>query len=291
MNTIQLSSSGDFCMLIPVPRGSSVSCVVPNPLVPNVPVFQNNFIVQANYIKTPTFAQVTGQINPAAQGISPNDPGWFFDDSVAVSQNSRSTCLGYNHFVEIIEPSNNLFCIRCCLNPMDCRTSAANHDCLRDVPGNYPAPNPMIAASTINPNPLITSQWNPATNSWTLTGGNGVQAVVPQIVPQVGTQVGTSVIPQSIFSPSNQVVQQVPVVAQSVPVVQQVPVVAQSIPPAPAAPAPAPAAPAPAAAAAAAPAPATPSPAAPLVRTSDSTSSYEADSVLFTFLPILFSIL
>ncbi|KAF7316548.1 hypothetical protein MIND_00174100 [Mycena indigotica] len=77
---------------------------------------------------------VTGCINPTlVDRLNPGDDGGQYDSSGGDGGHGNpagSVCLGYNHYVEIVEPAGNRACIRCCNNPADCPTNKGPRETL-----------------------------------------------------------------------------------------------------------------------------------------------------------------
>ena len=67
---------------------------------------------------------MTGCINPdKLSRLLPTDVGGKYDSSYSNGGDGTpegSKCLGYKHYVEIVEPSSNRACIKCCDDPADC---------------------------------------------------------------------------------------------------------------------------------------------------------------------------
>lgn len=85
--------------------------------------------------------QLTGCIRPeTVDRLNPSDGGGQYDSSGGVGGDGNpagSKCDGYNHYVEIIEPSDKRFCIKCCDNPDDCPLTMDLSGCPAVVNGNY----------------------------------------------------------------------------------------------------------------------------------------------------------
>jgi len=86
-------------------------------------------------------AQLTGCINSASVSqLNPLDGGGQYDSSggdSGLGNPQYSVCLGYNHFVEIVEPAGPRACIRCCDDPADCVVTRDTEGCVAVIPGNY----------------------------------------------------------------------------------------------------------------------------------------------------------
>ncbi|KAI9235664.1 MAG: hypothetical protein BYD32DRAFT_370655 [Podila humilis] len=87
------------------------------------------------------YAQLTGCIRPETlDRINPNDAGGQYDSSGGAGGQGNpegSVCVGYNHYVELLEPAGPRLCIRCCDDPEDCPTDKDTQGCPVVIPGNY----------------------------------------------------------------------------------------------------------------------------------------------------------
>ncbi|KXN87224.1 hypothetical protein AN958_08614 [Leucoagaricus sp. SymC.cos] len=87
------------------------------------------------------FAQLTGCIQPEKLSrLNPDDGGGQYDSSGGAGGRGNpegSVCLGYNHYVELVEPSARRACIKCCDNPADCPTNKDTQGCPAVISGNY----------------------------------------------------------------------------------------------------------------------------------------------------------
>ncbi|KAF9370721.1 hypothetical protein CPB97_002526, partial [Podila verticillata] len=70
------------------------------------------------------FIQLTGCIRPETlDRLNSDDDGGQYDSSGGESGRGNpadSKCEGYNHYVEITEPADKRFCIKCCDSSEDC---------------------------------------------------------------------------------------------------------------------------------------------------------------------------
>ena len=70
---------------------------------------------------------MTGCIRPEKLSrLNPNDAGGQYDSSGGAGGTGNpqgSQCLGYNHYVELVEPAGPRACIKCCDDPRDCPTN------------------------------------------------------------------------------------------------------------------------------------------------------------------------
>jgi len=135
-----------FCSFLPKAPGGDIGasesdavpfCTVANP--PNAPgaqAFPAGFIKTAYFNSTDSYVQVTGKIDPAAYQLSPSDGGGQYDNQGEGSP-PGALCSGYTKFVNLIEPDNGNFCIRCCSNADECKTGESTAGCEAIVPGTY----------------------------------------------------------------------------------------------------------------------------------------------------------
>ncbi|KAH8810508.1 hypothetical protein DL96DRAFT_1561737 [Flagelloscypha sp. PMI_526] len=86
-------------------------------------------------------AQLTGCINAASvDRLNPRDGGGQYDSSGGAGGRGNpqgSACLGYNHYVELVEPSGSRACLKCCDDPADCPVNKDTAGCPAVIPGNY----------------------------------------------------------------------------------------------------------------------------------------------------------
>ncbi|KAK3845080.1 MAG: hypothetical protein J3R72DRAFT_436866 [Linnemannia gamsii] len=137
-------TSTDFCLFLP-PYFSSggiaanehraiAFCTKPL-FTPLAFEFPTDFIQTRHYVKNVArnYVQVTGRIKREKYCLKGSDQG---------GQNDKwhppgATCTGYNHFVELVEPNENIYCIRCCMSINDCPTDKDDQGCKVVIPGNY----------------------------------------------------------------------------------------------------------------------------------------------------------
>ncbi|CAO3607285.1 unnamed protein product [Mucor fragilis] len=136
---IQLKSDTAFCSFMPPHPGDNVGATENDgiPFCTNATlggqVFPKGFIKTAHFLNTSDYAQVTGTIDRTAYQLSSSDSGGQFDNLDI----KDVTCNGFKHFVNLIEPDANVFCIRCCENQSDCNLGISTYGCERVVPGDY----------------------------------------------------------------------------------------------------------------------------------------------------------
>ncbi|KAF7300955.1 Allergen protein [Mycena indigotica] len=87
------------------------------------------------------FAQLTGCIRPETlDRLNPNDGGGQYDSSGGDGGQGNprgSVCLGYKHYVELVEPDVRRACIKCCDDPSECPLDRDQSGCPAVIQGNY----------------------------------------------------------------------------------------------------------------------------------------------------------
>ncbi|KAJ7262951.1 hypothetical protein C8J57DRAFT_1719181 [Mycena rebaudengoi] len=87
------------------------------------------------------YAQLTGCIRPETLSrLNPSDSGGQYDSSGGaggLGNPKGSVCLGYKHYVELVEPAGPRACIKCCDDPADCPTNKDTQGCPAVISGNY----------------------------------------------------------------------------------------------------------------------------------------------------------
>nr|GAT46422.1 predicted protein [Mycena chlorophos] len=159
-NFVSVKSKTDFCMIMPKdahtnigdserPGGTTTYCS-PTATAHNSSTaqgtFSDAFWTRVEYESGvgrggQKFAQLTGCINPrTVDRLNPDDEGGQYDSSGGQRGTGNpvgSTCVGYKHYVEIVEPGGNRACIRCCNDAADCPTNKDTQGCPVVIPGNY----------------------------------------------------------------------------------------------------------------------------------------------------------
>ncbi|KAJ7923368.1 hypothetical protein B0H13DRAFT_2316561 [Mycena leptocephala] len=152
---VVLTSEKEFCMIMPRsdhtnigdskhPGGMASYCssathsskqkgTVPDNLWRNVEFKTGSGKNGEKYAQAP----VTGCIRVAQ--ISQLDADGYGGqyDSNGSGNPEGSKCKGYKHYIELIEPSDERGCVRCCNDPVDCPTTEDTQGCPNMIPGNY----------------------------------------------------------------------------------------------------------------------------------------------------------
>ncbi|GAA5799381.1 hypothetical protein HPULCUR_004795 [Helicostylum pulchrum] len=136
---ISVVSSNEFCMYLPPGPGLSVSltendavafCQTPTSYAKVFPV---GFIQSAHYVRTSSYAQVTGRMKSSLYDIQVEDGGGQYDHKNL----PKGTCNGMKYWVNVLEPDNDIYCIRCCQSKGDCNIGISTYGCEHIIPGNY----------------------------------------------------------------------------------------------------------------------------------------------------------
>ncbi|KAG9088362.1 hypothetical protein FS749_002224 [Ceratobasidium sp. UAMH 11750] len=156
-NIVYVTDANKFCMIMPrnphtnigdseTPGGMKTYCS-PNGLYNNaqgkLPAnFWSNVEFKSGTSKRGArYAQLTGCIRPETlDRLNSNDDGGQYDSSGGDGGNGNpqgSKCLGYKHYVELVEPDAKRACIKCCDNFDDCPVNKDTAGCPAVISGNY----------------------------------------------------------------------------------------------------------------------------------------------------------
>ncbi|KAL1735037.1 hypothetical protein EV714DRAFT_280664 [Schizophyllum commune] len=156
-NIVYITNQNDFCMIMPRtkhtnvgdsehPGGMKTYCspsghyddaqgTLPGDFWTNVD------FVSGNGQNGGRIAQLTGCFDPnKVDRLNAYDAGGQYDSSGGAGGQGNpqgSVCLGYNHYVELVEPAGNRACIKCCDDPADCPVDKDTQGCPNVIPGNY----------------------------------------------------------------------------------------------------------------------------------------------------------
>ncbi|KAI7862260.1 hypothetical protein BDF14DRAFT_1886263 [Spinellus fusiger] len=141
---VKLNSQTDFCFFLPpgpkvdiaTHEDFGVAYCTKAGIVPNAKTFPAGLITVAHYQKTATYVQVTGYMDTTKFQFLPGDEGGQYDNH-GQGKPVGAQCSGYNFFVNVVEPADSRWCIRCCQNKVDCNTGRSGYGCMRVVPGDY----------------------------------------------------------------------------------------------------------------------------------------------------------
>jgi hypothetical protein len=143
--TVAVHDSKDFCLLLPrahesVADGESDAtayCTKPQKDAPGAHTLAAGGIKSVHLKSSPKhWVQVTGKLVPSKLGLSSKDEGGQYDNHGKGAPPGAS-CAGWPHFVELVEPAESRYCIRCCESTSDCPTGRSTAGCPSLIPGNY----------------------------------------------------------------------------------------------------------------------------------------------------------
>ncbi|KAI8146660.1 hypothetical protein BJV82DRAFT_599366 [Fennellomyces sp. T-0311] len=145
--TLEVKDATNFCTFLPpadsVDRNiasteyiANVYCMGSTPQAKAVGKLADGFIQSAHFLATDSYVQVTGQIDPVKGNLNATDEGGQYD----IVMPKGAVCVGWKHFVNLIEPAGNTYCIRCCHSKVDCNRGISEKGCAHIVPGDYTGP-------------------------------------------------------------------------------------------------------------------------------------------------------
>ncbi|KAF9100240.1 hypothetical protein BGX23_000003 [Mortierella sp. AD031] len=144
-----LDSADSYCFFLPPMVGGDIAanedsaiafCNKANAKAPGAKIFPDGFVLSAHWASTDSWVQITGQIDPPKYSLNPCDAGGQYDIRAPVG----ASCAGYPHFVNVIEPTDGLYAMRCCMNKEDCVVSKSTYG-VRVIFGeqyDYSGPHP-----------------------------------------------------------------------------------------------------------------------------------------------------
>lgn len=144
----QVVDANDFCVFLPpsdstnriisdTEWNANAFCLGNTPLAKNAEKLPAGFIKSAHYVKTDTYVQVTGQMDYTKANLVGTDGGGQMD----VRAPMGSSCAGWKFYVNLIEPTTNTYCMRCCNDDRTCNRGISEKGCAHIIPGDYSGPN------------------------------------------------------------------------------------------------------------------------------------------------------
>ncbi|KAF9174546.1 hypothetical protein BGX21_010126 [Mortierella sp. AD011] len=127
-----LESASNYCFFLPPSPGGDIAanedsaiafCNQANPNAPGAKIFPDGFVLSAHWATGDGWVQITGQIDPSKYSLSPCDQGGQYDIRAPVG----ASCAGYGYFVNVIEPYDGVYGMRCCTNKGDCNVSQSTY--------------------------------------------------------------------------------------------------------------------------------------------------------------------
>ncbi|KAF8932257.1 hypothetical protein EDD21DRAFT_343878 [Dissophora ornata] len=140
-----IKSEKEFCLFLPPMFGGDIAanedravafCTKANMTgAPKAGVLPTGFIKSAHLTRNSqrNWVQITGRMDGKKYGLKKSDGGGQYDIKAPVG----SKCAGYNHYVELVEPDIDIYCIRCCKEKVDCPVNKSTYGCKKVLGGNY----------------------------------------------------------------------------------------------------------------------------------------------------------
>ncbi|KAH0585558.1 hypothetical protein J132_07664 [Termitomyces sp. J132] len=146
-NIVLINSANSFCLILPRdphtnigdserPGGEKTYCSTSARKSSQQGLLPDQFWRQVAY-KTGKgkngkgYAQLTGCIRPGlVDRLNANDAGGQYDSDGGTNGKGNpvgSKCIGYKHYVELVEPAGPRACIRCCNDAADCPVITGSH--------------------------------------------------------------------------------------------------------------------------------------------------------------------
>ncbi|KAI1319200.1 hypothetical protein EDD11_004594 [Mortierella claussenii] len=98
-------------------------CNKANPRAPGAKIFPDGFVLSSHWATGDGWVQITGQIDPSKYNLNPCDAGGQYDIRAPVG----ATCAGYGYFVNVIEPTDGVYGMKCCQNQGDCNVGQSTY--------------------------------------------------------------------------------------------------------------------------------------------------------------------
>ncbi|KAG0322767.1 hypothetical protein BGZ99_003155 [Dissophora globulifera] len=142
--TAALISASQYCIFLPPKKGGNIAdnedkavafCNKAISTAPKAGILPTGFIKSIHFVHdtTKNYVQITGKIDRSKYSLSASDGGGQYDMKAPVG----SHCAGYTSFVQLIEPDEQIYCLRCCKNKADCPTNKSTKGCKAVLGGSY----------------------------------------------------------------------------------------------------------------------------------------------------------
>ncbi|GJJ70780.1 hypothetical protein EMPS_03130 [Entomortierella parvispora] len=209
-----LDSADSYCFFLPPMVGGDIAanedaaiafCNKANPKAPGAKVFPDGFVLTAHWATGDGWVQITGQIEPSKYSLNPCDAGGQYDIRAPVG----ATCAGYGYFVNVIEPIDGVYGMRCCQNKADCVVSKSTYGVRVifgdnwDYSGPHPDGNLPAAANCVDGVlPGGASSTAPVSSPTVSAPASASASATPSLAPNATTSAVTSPIANSTSSAS-----------------------------------------------------------------------------------------
>lgn len=196
----QVVDANDFCVFLPpsdstnriisdTEWNANAFCLGNTPLAKGAEKLPTGFITSAHYVKTDTYVQVTGQMDYTKANLVGTDGGGQMD----VRAPMGSSCAGWKFYVNLIEPTTNTYCMRCCNDDRTCNRGISEKGCAHIIPGDYSGPNGSSGADAVVTTTVATVPTTTVTTLTTLvsttTAVNNTSAVISSTIASVSSSV------------------------------------------------------------------------------------------------------
>ncbi|KAG0329939.1 hypothetical protein BG004_002217 [Podila humilis] len=133
---IAVTSTDQYCLMLPSKPGQTISdsessavsfCNKPVSNAPNARSFPTGFIKSVHFVQNTSkgYVQITGRFDRSKYSLPASDGGGQYDTKAPVG----ASCEGYSSFVELVEPDEEIYCLRCCKNKTDCPVNKSTYGC------------------------------------------------------------------------------------------------------------------------------------------------------------------
>ncbi|KAI9280084.1 hypothetical protein BY458DRAFT_501322 [Sporodiniella umbellata] len=206
---IQIVDSTNFCTFLPpssetdrvisdTEYNANAFCMGSTPKATGAEKIPTGFIQSAHYVKTDNYVQITGQIDPSKANLISTDDGGQYDIRAPMG----ASCVDWDYFINLIEPSGRDYCIRCCNNPTDCNRGISEKGCGRLVPGDYSGPNGSSPSDAVSSTSAAASSSASAATSSSATSSSEASSSVTSssTVPSSSASVSSAAVSSAVQS-------------------------------------------------------------------------------------------
>ncbi|KAG2188570.1 hypothetical protein INT44_001325, partial [Umbelopsis vinacea] len=140
-------TANSFCLFMPKTPGETIAASEATAIAfcnntasaPGAKALPKGFIKSTHFLSGKgegKYVQYTGSIDNSKYSLDPKDGGGQYDDH-GNGKPINSSCIGYPYFVELIEPNDSRYCVRCCEVYADCNAGRSEYGCARIAPGDF----------------------------------------------------------------------------------------------------------------------------------------------------------
>ncbi|KAG0344999.1 hypothetical protein BG005_001527 [Podila minutissima] len=137
-----LISADQYCIFLPPDEHDTdiaanedravAFCNTPIASAPKARLLPEGFIQSLHFVHNTEkdWVQITGRFDRTKYNLKASDGGGQYDMRAPVG----AVCDGYKAFVQLTEPDQEIYCMRCCKNKADCPVNRSEYGC-KDVLG------------------------------------------------------------------------------------------------------------------------------------------------------------